>query len=311
MLLRHFLDNFVDEVIEPTWEYSNLAFYLPHLMTSRLQTAKLLLPFAIALAGTAPTLPLAPPVAAQGVQVIAQSPQSEIQETVIEYLRRPGLPDPTVKRIMVQGQYALASWLMGEGGGLVAVVNQDGVWQVRQVGGGMPSAEAISQRAQIPLQVSRSLLKRYTASSQAPVSQGTELPMTISRAEEVLAITVPDQNTTRSAYGGKLRLYDVHIAKMFEITHFLCQRDSIRGEQFWVYRAGGGSIDMGRFTISCSLSADIAAAYGLGKVERTDIRVSYEGGGGETQTYQVPILNITGGKVARWMSFTQKFRPSI
>jgi hypothetical protein len=280
-------------------------------MTLPLETAKLLLPFAIALAGTAPILPMAPSAAAQEVQVIAQSSQSEIRETVIEYLQRPGLPAPVVKRMMVQGQYGLVSWLMGEAGGLVAVVNQDGVWQVREVGGGMPSAEAISQRAQIPLQVSRSLLQRYTASSQAPASQGTELPMIISRAEEVLAITVPDQNTMRPAYGGKLRLYDVHIAKMFEVTHFLCERGSISGGQFWAYRAGGGSIDMGRFTISCSLAADIAAAYGLGKVERTDIQVSYEEGGRETQTYQVPILNITGGKVARWMSFTQKFRPSV
>ncbi|MBD0313147.1 MAG: hypothetical protein ICV86_09740, partial [Microcoleus sp. T3-bin5] len=35
---------------------------------------------------------------------------------------------------------------------------------------------------------------------------------------------VPDRNTAKSADGPKLRLYDVHIAKMFEISHFLCDR---------------------------------------------------------------------------------------
>ena len=176
----------------------------------------------------------------------------------------------------------------------------------------MPSAEDISQRAQIPLSVSQSLLETYNGASQAQVvAQSTELPMTISRAEEFLFLTVPDRDTTRSAYGGKLRLYDVHIAKMFEVTHFFCQQYQQHDtyEQLWGYAAGGGDIRMGRFKVSCRLAADIAAGYGLGKVERTDIQVSYEGGGGETQTYQIPILNITGGKVTRWMNFTQKFRP--
>jgi hypothetical protein len=282
-------------------------------MTSRFQVTKLMLPFAIALAGTVATIPLAPSVSAQGVQLIAQSAQVEIKQAVIRQLQRPGLPSPTVKKIIVQGQYALASWLQGEGGGIVAVVNQGGAWQVRNIGGGMPSAEDVSQRAQIPLEVSRSLLDQYNGSSQAQaVSQATELPMTIGRAEEFMFLTVPGTDTTRSAYGGKLRLYDVHIAKMFEVTHFFCQQyqHSAAYEQYWGYAAGGGDIDMGRFKISCKLAADIAAGYGLGKVERTNIQISYEEGGRANQAYQIPILNITGGKVPRWMNFTQKFRPS-
>lgn len=38
------------------------------------------------------------------------------------------------------------------------------------------------------------------------------LPMTISTSEGYYELTVPDTQTTKSAYGGKLRKYDVHIA---------------------------------------------------------------------------------------------------
>ena len=133
--------------------------------------------------------------------------------------------------------------------------------------------------------------------------------MTISAAEEMMFITIPNQDTTQPAYGGRLLLYDVHIAKMFEVTHFLCKQYPGMSEQMWSYRAGGGSIDMGGFNISCNLASSMASAYGLGKPERTEIQRSMEGGGRRTEVYQVPILNITGGKVSHWLSFTQGFRP--
>ncbi|NEQ44726.1 MAG: hypothetical protein F6K00_14655 [Leptolyngbya sp. SIOISBB] len=40
-----------------------------------------------------------------------------------------------------------------------------------------------------------------------------------------IVLTVPDQDTTRSAYGGILRRYDVHVAKMLEVSHHYCQQD--------------------------------------------------------------------------------------
>ena len=68
----------------------------------------------------------------------------------------------------------------------------------------------------------------------APAIAQTSLPITnivffgggdgIMTAE----FTVPDRNTTISANGGKLRRYDAHIAKMFELTDYECrdqQRD--------------------------------------------------------------------------------------
>ncbi len=122
------------------------------------------------------------------------------------------------------------------------------------------------------------------------------------------SLQVPDRNTTVDA-GGGLRRYDVHIAKMFEITHHSCQevhRDG--GYEFngysWNYSANNGSIDMGRFLISCRLAQDIATAYGLGNSERTEITY-YRADNVE----YIPTLNIVGGKVDCWRQFTHNFVP--
>ena len=138
----------------------------------------------------------------------------------------------------------------------------------------------------------------------------TALPMSIETGEGMFVLTVPDNNTTRSAYGGRLRVYDVHIAKMFEVTYSMCQSGAIGGSTSWTYLAGNGSSDMGTFNISCNLASDIAIAYGLGKPERTIVQRTTEGYGTRIEVRSVPILAITGGKVNKWMSFTQRFQPN-
>lgn len=140
-------------------------------------------------------------------------------------------------------------------------------------------------------------------------AQSTALPMTISTSEGMFSLTVPDTNTTSSAYGGKLRVYDVHIAKMVEVTHFMCSSGRLSPGTVWTYAAGNGSINMGNFQISCRLASDLAIAYGLGKPEQTAMNVSFEEAGRATRLINVPILAITGGKVDRWIGFTRNFRP--
>ncbi|WP_445240385.1 hypothetical protein [Microcoleus vaginatus] len=90
----------------------------------------------------------------------------------------------------------------------------------------------------------------------------TELPITEIRwfnyspedSWQPIQFIVPDRNTAKSAGSRKLRLYDVHIAKMFEISHFLCDRDRASEGYNWSYQAENGSIEMGRFKISCNLA---------------------------------------------------------
>jgi serine/threonine-protein kinase len=125
----------------------------------------------------------------------------------------------------------------------------------------------------------------------------------------LMQLTAPNRDTTQPAYGGKLRLYDVHLAKMFETSHFLCQQSRGVSGYEWVYSAGNGSIRMGNFRIPCSLASFMASTYGLGKPERTSAKDT-EGGPPESDVYSIPILDITGSKVQRWMNFVQNLKPT-
>lgn len=124
-----------------------------------------------------------------------------------------------------------------------------------------------------PVPISSNTLQSPSSQS---FSTSTALPMRISFDEGFGMILVPDNDTTISAYGGRLSRYDVHIAKMFEVTHFMCQQRMVSPRIKWNYAAGGGSINMGNFDISCQLANEIASAYGLGKSEMTSI--SFSGG---------------------------------
>lgn len=138
----------------------------------------------------------------------------------------------------------------------------------------------------------------------------TQVPMRLQHAEGTYTLTVSETNTTKSAYGGQLRLYDVHIAKMFEVTYADCREIPNAGGRTWYYFAGNGKIDMGQFRINCQLASEIANTYGLGKPERTAIEYSQEEAGRPiSRTRSIPILDITGNKIQRWTNFVQGFRP--
>jgi hypothetical protein len=114
---------------------------------------------------------------------------------------------------------------------------------------------------------------------------------------------VPDGDITRSAFGGRLRRYDMHIAKMMEITDYECrQPDRMWSRIVWQYHAGNAM--MGKVNISCDLARDTAVAYGFIRPET--IPVTYYN---SFAVVTVPVLNITGAKVEKWMSFTEGFRP--
>ncbi|MCC3409702.1 MAG: hypothetical protein JGK17_29970 [Microcoleus sp. PH2017_10_PVI_O_A] len=138
----------------------------------------------------------------------------------------------------------------------------------------------------------------------------TKVPMRLQHGEGTYTLTVSETETTKSAFGGQLRLYDVHIAKMFEVTYADCQEIPGAGFRDWEYRAGNGRISMGTFRITCQLASDTANTYGLGKPERSAIEYSQEEAGLPiSRTRSIPILDITGNKVDRWMNFVQGFRP--
>ncbi len=93
---------------------------------------------------------------------LAQSPQNPTQ-AVINAVAQPNLPTPTVEKLTLQEPYGLATWLMGEAGGMVALVNRNGGWQVIRLGGGLPNAAEISRRSGMPTGIAQQLLTQHLA----------------------------------------------------------------------------------------------------------------------------------------------------
>ncbi len=141
----------------------------------------------------------------------------------------------------------------------------------------------------------------------APPVLPMQLPMEISTGEGEWAMEVNDRNPDRSLYGGRLKASDVYIAKMYEVTHYMCTSGRQSPSLPW---ASSAKLPAGLYlTITCAEANSVAEKYGLGALEATPIYFSYEEAGGETKTLNIPILKITSGqKLTDWVTFTDKLR---
>ncbi|MGB3532824.1 MAG: hypothetical protein WBA13_04835 [Microcoleaceae cyanobacterium] len=167
------------------------------------------------------------------------------------------------------------------------------------------------------LNIPQSLSTELLSQNQQIVSRSTRLPMRLELAveQEMYIMTVPNPDINQSAYGGELSFYDVHIAKMFEVTYDDCQKiqrrfpEGIEGRQ-WLYRWGNDDDDMPTeyFYISCNLAYEIIDTYGLGKAEETVVEAFVEQNPTRSiRTDLIPILDITGSKVSQWQDFSRNF----
>ncbi len=113
-----------------------------------------------------------------------------------------------------------------------------------------------------------------------------------------VTFVVPDRSTAVPAYGGSLRLYDVHIAKMIEITaDQFCTQPTNEGAYF-NYEADNGQIFMGKVFISCGLARYAKATYGLGRPERTVLQYA-----GNPEVVYIPVLDLNGPKIREFQDF--------
>jgi len=135
---------------------------MSHLIT------KFLLTSLLAISTLEISLPLIMAAPNPTVAIAAQSEQDPA-EAVIRAVARPNLPKPTVEKLTIQGSYGLASWLMGEAGGLVALVNKNGTWQVIRLGGGLPNAAELSRASGIPVATAQQLLNQHLAAPFASI----------------------------------------------------------------------------------------------------------------------------------------------
>ncbi len=124
-------------------------------------------------------------VTSTSMTAVAQSQQDPTQ-AVIRAIARPNLPTPTVNTLTIQGNYGLATWLMGEAGGLVALVNKNGAWQVIRLGGGVPTAAELSRTSGIPVNNAQQLLNQHLAAPFASIlpqlKRQTQVPVLLPSA---------------------------------------------------------------------------------------------------------------------------------
>jgi hypothetical protein len=117
--------------------------------------------------------------------------------------------------------------------------------------------------------------------------------------------TVPDKDTSRSAYGGTLRRYDVHISKMIEIAHFQwCQTRTPYQGVYYSYESGNGKVFMGQIYISCATAKNAINTFGVGRPEPTIIFDR-----DRPNTINIPVLDLNGSKIAKFKRFVQSIQP--
>lgn len=130
--------------------------------------------------------------------------------------------------------------------------------------------------------------------------------------ERFASLVVPDTDTTHLAFGNQIRRYDVHVAKMIELSHhFHCAEPYTNGVEkavVWDYRADSGRIKMGLFRLRCTQVKESVAIYGLGPPETTEVRLA----GQDPKTVSIPTLNLQGNwKVSHFLDFVQTLKPQL
>ncbi|MCU0542028.1 MAG: hypothetical protein MUE44_07525 [Oscillatoriaceae cyanobacterium Prado104] len=151
------------------------------------------------------------------------------------------------------------------------------------------------------------------AKTQISIAEIHWLDYTAKDRWQSIELIVPERDTLKRADRQKLRLYELHLAKVFEISHFLCQRDRAAAGYNWSYQAVNGNIEIGRYKISCRLARETAATYGLGKPETTAIRRNFKLPNGRdavaVEKYAIPTLNITKNRFLQWRDFAKQLTP--
>ena len=130
------------------------------------------------------------------------------------------------------------------------------------------------------------------------------------------SFSVPNRSNDRAFFNSELSLYDLHIAKMYEVTDALCDRrltfpfsQNIQTFQ-WSYSAN--SFPIGQLQISCREAEDVMNTHGRSFLpETTAIRrpLSLDTTP-SSELLQIPTLNLTGYQVPLWKSFTRRLRLS-
>ena len=114
---------------------------------------------------------------------------------------------------------------------------------------------------------------------------------------------VPESTTVTPVENG-LRLYDVHLAKMIEVSENYCKDRESDYLIHWNYEVDQGKIFMGEFSWSCQFARDTLKKFGTSETETVTI---YHTDNPKSET--IYVLNINRNNAKEFLSLVQTIKP--
>jgi serine/threonine-protein kinase len=115
---------------------------------------------------------------------------------------------------------------------------------------------------------------------------------------------VPDSTTVTPVENG-LRLYEIHLAKMIEVTESFCKDRDSDYIIYWNYEADEGKIFMGEFSLSCQFARETLEKFGTSGTEEVTIHHR-----GNPTSENISILNLNSKNAKQFRSLVQSLKPS-
>jgi serine/threonine-protein kinase len=114
---------------------------------------------------------------------------------------------------------------------------------------------------------------------------------------------VPDKNTTKLVKDG-LRLYEVHLAKMIEVTNDFCKDRDSKYVVYWNYEVEDGKIFMGQYALTCQFAKNTFQKFGSSTTE--NVTVNHRG---DPTTVKVSVLNLNSKNAKEFATLVQSIKP--
>jgi serine/threonine-protein kinase len=115
---------------------------------------------------------------------------------------------------------------------------------------------------------------------------------------------VPDQTTTKLVRYG-LRLYELHLAKMIEVTNNFCQDRDSNYVIYWNYEAADGKVFMGQYNLTCKFAQETLKRFGTTSPET--LTINYRG---RPSTAAIIPLNLHSKNARDFATLVQSIKPN-
>lgn len=122
-------------------------------------------------------------------------------------------------------------------------------------------------------------------------------------SSRTVTFAVPEKDTTTLAQDG-LRLYEIHLAKMIEVTNEFCKEQKDSYVIHWNYELEDRKVFMGKYSFSCQFVKDTVKEFGTSGVESIEVHQA-----GKPTVVKIAPLNLRGKNVQQFSTLVQFIKP--